>query len=102
MPILYFMFEARPLKSNPEKDLYQGAFISCWVKAKNIKSAYRRAEHFLNDDEGWEIVGDEEQFIVTRDFYDENDPDDEDSLHCFDEAMDTGISVILYGWTDNE
>ncbi|EST12134.1 hypothetical protein [Sporolactobacillus laevolacticus] len=102
MSIFYFMFEARPSDDNPEKDVYQGAFISCWVKADDIKSAYSKAENFLNNDEGWEIVEVEDQFVVTRDFYHENDPDDEDSLQCFDEAVETGISDILYCWTDDK
>lgn len=102
MSIFYFMFEARPSDHNPEKDVYQGAYISCWVKADDIKFAYNKAENFLNDDEGWEIVDVEDQFVVRRDFYDENDPDDEDSLQCFDEAAENGISDILYCWTDKD
>jgi hypothetical protein len=100
MRIFFFQLEAIPLLDNPESEECIGAVINCWVKSKNEKSALKRAEHYVNN-ESWEIVSIEDQFIANRNMY-EGDSEYKKSLECFDEAIRYGIAAIFYTWSEDD
>jgi hypothetical protein len=97
MTIYYFMFEAIPHSDNPEKDDCAGAFINCWVDSIDVNSALTEASNYIND-EGWEVISIEDQFIANRKQYEEDDQLKE-SLECFDQAMSDGIAAVFYTWS---
>ncbi|WP_047154399.1 hypothetical protein [Aneurinibacillus tyrosinisolvens] len=88
------MFEAIPNLDNPEKEEYAGAFVTCWVNSIDLNSALSKAKGFIND-EGWEVIRIEEQFIAKREWYEKDDAKIE-SLKCFDEAVLYGVAAIFY------
>jgi hypothetical protein len=96
MAIYYFTFEAIPFSDNPEKQDCAGAFVSCWVNSIDLEFALKKANAYINH-EGWEVIKVEDQFIATRDMY-EDDPESEDSLECFDQAVSEGVDAIFYIW----
>ncbi len=100
MAIYYFMFEAEPRIDNPEKHACKGAFINCWVESTDQQSALNEATDYINE-EGWEVVSIEEQFIANRKQY-EDEYELKESLECFDEATSNGIAAIFNTWSDND
>lgn len=96
MAIYYFMFEAIPFSDNPEKEDCAGAFISCWVDSIDLNSALTKANTYINN-EGWKVIIVEDQFIAIRKQY-EGDPEAEDSLNCFDQAISDGVAAIFHIW----
>jgi len=46
------------------------------------------------DNENWKSIKVKDSFIAKRDLY----IDDPDSLECYDEASENGISAIFYTW----
>ncbi|MED3561326.1 hypothetical protein [Bacillus xiapuensis] len=96
MPIYYFTFDAIPFSDNPEKKDCAGAYVCCWVDSIDVNFALAKAKGYMNS-EGWEVIKVEEQFIATREQY-ENDPENEDALECYDEAVSEGESAIFYIW----
>ncbi|MDM5155037.1 hypothetical protein QUF88_14805 [Bacillus sp. DX1.1] len=97
MTIYYFTFEAIPCSDNPEKDSCEGAFINCWIDSIDVNSALTKANNYIND-EGWDVISIEDQFIANRKQY-EGDYKLKESLECFDQAMSDGIVVIFYTWS---
>ncbi|MFD3447423.1 hypothetical protein ACFDTO_22785 [Microbacteriaceae bacterium 4G12] len=96
MPIYFFQFEAVPQLDNPERDECAGAYINCWVNSIDVNFALTTAHSYVNN-EGWEVISSKEQFIANREMY-EDDPETEESLECFDQAMSDGIAAIFYIW----
>jgi len=45
-------------------------------------------------EEGWEVLAVEEDFIACREQYE----DTPDSLQCYDEAVECGVSGIFHLW----
>jgi hypothetical protein len=45
------------------------------------------------DDEGWKILSIDEIFIAEREQY-----SDEESLECFDQAVNCGVGAVFYTW----
>lgn len=100
MAIYYFMLEAAPLLGNQEEEELEGAFINCWVNSTSMKSALTEATEYIHS-EGWTIQKVEDRFIVHRARY-EKDPELLESLECFDQAVNDGISAIFYVWPVEE
>lgn len=96
MAIYYYLFEAIPHEDNPERKEYAGAFVNCWVNSSDVNFALKSATSYVND-QGWEIIDVDEQNIVNRERYEEDD-ELEESLDCFDQAVNLGISAIFYTW----
>lgn len=93
MKIFYLLLEGNPSIGNREKDEYAGAYINCWVKSKDEINAKNQAINYVKS-QGWDVTTIEETFIATRDRY----IDFPDSLECFDQAVDCGISAIFNTW----
>ena len=93
MSIFYFMFEGKPLLSNPESQEFEGAYICCWVKSDNENLALSSAKAYI-EDEGWEIVCIEEKFVAKREEYIDN----QESLDAFDQAINYGVGAVFYTW----
>ncbi|MGK7377585.1 hypothetical protein ACSFXN_07060 [Planococcus sp. 1R117A] len=100
MAIYYFMMEALPRPDNPEKEEFEGAFISCWVDSADMTSALTEASRYIKS-EGWKILQIEEQFIAKRERY-EGDPERLDLLEYFDRALEDGVSAIFHVWPKDE
>ncbi|WP_028777102.1 hypothetical protein [Shimazuella kribbensis] len=97
MTIYYFMFEAIPHSDNPKKDDCAGAFINCWVDSTDVNLALTEASNYIND-EGWEVISMVDQFIASREQYEEDDKLKE-SLECFDQARSDGIAAVFHIWS---
>ena len=97
MNIYYLLIEARPCANNDESKEVEGAFINCWVNAKNQQSAIKSAKNYI-DSEGWETIGIQEINLSCRNYY-ENEPD---LLSCYDSACKYGISAIFNTWALEE
>jgi hypothetical protein len=97
MAIYYFMCEAIPKAENPEKEDVAGAYVSCWVDSTDLSSALKKISSYIND-EGWDVINVEDQFVTSRDRY-ENDDELTESLECFDQAVNYGIAAIFHTWT---
>ncbi len=93
MAIYYFMIEAVPCEDNAERLEYGSAFINCWVKAETEKAALAKAKAYVAE-EKWEFKNIEEMFPARREWY----LDEPESLACFDEAQQYGLSAIFYTW----
>ena len=93
MNIFYFLFEGKPKLDNEERNELAGAYINCWVKAKDETTAKNKAIHYIND-QGWDVDTFEETFIVSRERY----IDLPDSLECFDLAENCGVGAIFNTW----
>ena len=93
MNIYYLLIQARPYTNNDEAKEVGGAYINCWVNAKNQKSAIKIAKHYI-DSEGWETISIEEVYLSSRNYYD----DEPDSQSCFDSARKYGIGAIFNTW----
>ncbi|MFD0618228.1 hypothetical protein ACFQZR_12210 [Paenibacillus sp. GCM10027629] len=97
MVIYCFMFEAIPKIDNPERDEFAGAYVTCWVNSTAPNSALTSATAYIND-EGWEVMKVEDQFIASREQY-EGDDELAETLECFDQAVNYGIAAIFHTWT---
>ena len=100
MAIYYIMIEATPNSSNPESKEYGGAYINCWVKATTQREALKKAKEYIRE-ENWAFIKTEDIWIAQR----QNYFDLPESLVCYDEACETGLSAIFYTWPiddDNE
>ena len=93
MSIYCLMIEARPCSDNDESREFGGAFVNCWVKAENEQLAEKAAVEYI-DSEGWEIAEILEVFLPDRQRYD----DESQSLACYDEACEYGISAVFNTW----
>jgi len=100
MTIYFFQIKTIPHIDNPEREECVGAFVNCWVKTINEKSAWTKAKKYVIN-EGWDVVSIEDQFIAKRNMY-EGDSEAEESLECFNEAIRDGISAIFYTWSDED
>ncbi|WKA49427.1 hypothetical protein QWY22_10975 [Planococcus liqunii] len=100
MAIYYLMLEAVPLPENKEEKEIAGAFINCWVNSASMESALTEANDYIQS-EGWKVQKVEDQFIVNRERY-LKDPELQESLECFDQAVNDGISSIFYVWPSEE
>lgn len=91
---VYFMFlEGEPLPENKESKEFAGAYINCWVNAKDNKSAKDKAMKCVHE-EGWKILKIKAMFVTNRKRYLENP----ESLECFDQALTYGIGIVFYTW----
>jgi len=97
MHIYYLLMEAKPYSNNPESNEFGGAYVNCWVKAKNARLALQSAEEFLNS-EGWEFVDIEEMNVSNRDSY-INEPE---FLDCYDSACQNEVGAIFNAWEIEE
>lgn len=93
MKIYYLLLEGKPNINNEESKEMTGAYINCWVKAKDETIAKDKAIEYINNQE-WESLNIEEIYITTRERY-INEPD---SLECFDQAINFGVGAIFYTW----
>ena len=93
MSIYYFMFNAKPLPENPESEDCGGAYINCWINSTNRDDAFNTAKEYC-DEEGWQILNIEEEFIACREQYE----DTPESLKCYDQAVEIGLSAIFNTW----
>lgn len=99
MGIFYFLYEAVPRSDNPEKDHCAGAYIAVWVDSFDVHSAETEAKNYIHE-EGWQVIGMEEQDIVCREYYEQHHELHE-FLEGYDEAETNGISSIFYVWPYN-
>jgi hypothetical protein len=93
MSIYHFMFSAKPLPNNPESEECGGAYINCWISSDDRDDAFNIAGEYC-DNEGWQIMSIKEEFIASRERYEEI----HDSLECYDQAVEFGVSAIFYIW----
>jgi hypothetical protein len=94
MKIYYLFLEGRPSINNEEREEVAGAYINCWIKAKDKTAARDKALEYVTA-EGWEIVSIEEICSVKRERY-ANIPD---SLECYERAVNCGIGARFYMWS---
>src|SRR5690349_8551085 len=99
MEMHYFMIQAEPLEDNPEKDDFEGAYVNCWVNCDNREMAIFQACTYITN-EGWKPVQVEDYCIADRDEYLEDGY--EDSLQCYDQAMENGMSALFYCYAEKE
>ena len=97
MNIYCLTIEAIPNRSNPESTTLGGAYIVFWVKAKTKELALRKAKKHLLE-KNWRFLQTESIFTPTRDLY----IDTLDSLECYDEAGEKGLSFIFNTWPVDE
>ncbi|MGI2326715.1 hypothetical protein [Planococcus sp. YIM B11945] len=100
MAIYFFTFEALPKLDNPEIEEFEGAFVNCWVHSIDLNLAFAEARNYINE-EGWKIIRLDSQYTASRELY-ENDPELLNSLNCFDEAVEYGVSAIFHTWPYEE
>ena len=93
MKIYYLLLEGRPSINNEEREGVAGAYINCWIKAKDDTDAKDKALEYVTA-EGWEIMNIEEICIVKRERY----VDMPDSLECYKRAINCGIGAIFNTW----
>ena len=91
--VFYFMMEAVPGAGTEEARDCGGAFINCGVKAENEETARRKARRYV-EEENWTFLREKDAFIARREFY----ADEPESLECFDEAREYGLSAAFYMW----
>ena len=91
----YVMIEAVPT-ADTEEDC-EGAFIDCWVDTDSEDDAIDQAKDYASS-EGFETVDVKECRIVSRDDY----IDEPESLEVFEEALEYGISGMIFTWPDEE
>ena len=91
--IYYFMMEAAPGEGSEEAGECGGAFINCWVKADNEDAARIMARKYV-EEENWVLIQEEESNLAERSFY----ADDPETLACYDEACEYGLSAAFYMW----
>lgn len=99
MKIYYLLLEGKPYTDNGESKEVLGAYINCWVKAKNKKAAEDLAIEYISS-EGWETLNIEEMWIAEREQY----VDEPDSLEFYDQAVAYGAGAVFYTWSidDND
>lgn len=93
MKIYYLFLEGKPFTNNEESKEVAGAYINCWVKAKNESSAKDLALKYIHT-EGWEILNIEDIYIVNRKIY----SDIPESLECYCQAKKYGVGAIFNTW----
>lgn len=91
--VYYFMMEAVPGESNKDDGDCGGAFINCWVRAENEEAARVKARKYV-EEENWTLIKEEEAFPARRNDY----ADDPETLECYDEACEYGLSAVFYMW----
>lgn len=89
----HIMFEAKPLPDNPESEDCGGSYINVWVNTEDSSFAMERAKKYIRN-EGWEITKVEEMFVTNSQRYE----DEPESLECFNEALEYGISALFHIW----
>ncbi len=94
MSIYYFFVEAVPMKSNPESEYIDGAYINCWVKADSTKDAIKEAKEYVKL-EKWKWLYAEDMCVVEREKY----LDEPDSLEAYDIALEYGAGAVFYTWS---
>ena len=97
MTIYYLMIEAIPCRNNPESKELGGAFVNCWVKASTQKDALKRVQEFIKN-ENWIFMKVEDIWEAQRQSY----IDLPDSLECYDEACEIGLSAVFNTWPIDE
>lgn len=97
MKIYYLLLEGKPDINNEESKEVAGAYINCWVKAKDEAAAKDKAIRYIKTQE-WEPLNIEEIFVVNRERY----VDEPDSLECFEGAINYGVGAIFYTWPISE
>ena len=95
--IYYFMMEAVPGEGSEDALACGGAFINCWVKAENEDAARKIARKYV-EDENWVFIKEEEANPAERSFY----ADDPETLACYDEACEYGLSAAFYMWPPDD
>ena len=93
MTIYYLMIEAIPYRNNPESKEFGGAFVNCWVKASAQEDALKRVQEFIKN-ENWIFMKVEDIWEAQRQSY----IDLPDSLECYDEACEIGLSAVFNTW----
>jgi hypothetical protein len=63
--MFFFHFEVRPKQTNPKRELYAGATVSCWVLRDTQSQAEAVARGWIGD-EDWRITGVETATLMTR------------------------------------
>ena len=88
------MIHAVPKEDNPESEECIGAYVNCWVKGLTYFTALKKAKKYIVS-EGWTATNIEDAFITERGRC-IGDPDSSQSLECYDEACEYGVSGIFY------
>jgi hypothetical protein len=97
MNIYYLLIEGKPNLNNEESKEVAGAYINCWVNAKDETTVREKAIEYINTQE-WEALNIEEVYITNRERY----VDEPDSLECFEQAINCGIGAVFYTWPIND
>lgn len=97
MKLWYIMVEAVPAEDNEERLEFGGAYINCWVKAESPEAALDEAKAYVAEAD-WVFLQVMDMFLADRDAYLEIP----ESLECFDEACEDGISAVFYTWPPDE
>lgn len=97
MDIYYLLLEGKPYINNEESKEVAGAYINCWVKAKDKATARDSAIKYLRNQE-WETLNIEEIYVAKPERY----VDEPNSLECYDQAINSGVGAIFYTWTIDE
>ena len=97
MAIYYVMIEGVPKETNPEFGDTKGAYIDIWVKTDSLEDAVQKAKEYV-DLEEWDVISVEESALVTR----ENYIDDPETLECYDEACENGMSACFFTWDSDD
>jgi hypothetical protein len=93
MSIYYFLIDSKPSPNNPESEDCGGGFINLWVNSGDYDDALSKAKEYIHR-EGWIILKIKDHFLADRDQY-KSIPE---SLECFDQATEEGISAFFYTW----
>lgn len=93
MDMYFVMLHATPQRTNPESVTCGGAYISYWVRARDVDEAIARA-HTRISEEGWEADEVHQVVQTRRENYDSEENAEE--LECFDEAVEYGEAITLY------
>jgi len=60
MTIFYAQYHAEPLPGSEQFEVSGGAYVSCWVKAKNVNEASLLISTTIKE-AGWKVVGVEDE-----------------------------------------
>lgn len=92
---------ATPLPENPEAADIGGAYVNCWVNAKDLRTAEQRALNRIREEQ-WRPTRFDQWDLVCRQCYldDSRYSEDEkrESLERLYEAFEHGIALVFHTW----
>jgi hypothetical protein len=93
MPIYFFTFLAVPTSEAKEFDKAGGAYVHCWIQGDAPDTAEERATDLIYE-YGWAVESLEDEAVVTREDYTEDDEDRE----LFEQALVEGEVLVFNTW----